>query len=136
MTGTVPDVAEDAITIVLADDHPVVRSGLKMLLEAEDDLEVVAEAGDTDSARRTVLGYKPGVLVLDLNMPGGSSLEAIPAHDRELAGDGDRGLDDAGGPGLRTRGAARRRQGLRAQAGGRHRARPGGARRGRRRHAG
>ena len=67
------------ISIVLADDHAVVRSGLRMLLDAEDDLEVVAEAGDVDAARRTVLGYKPAVLVLDLNMPGGSSLEAIPA---------------------------------------------------------
>ena len=86
MTGTVPDVAEEAITIVLADDHPVVRSGLKMLLEAEDDLEVVAEAGDTEAARRTVLGYKPGVLVLDLNMPGGSSLEAIPAMTQSSPG--------------------------------------------------
>jgi two-component system, NarL family, response regulator NreC len=79
MTGTVPAVPEDAITIVLADDHPVVRSGLKMLLEAQDDLEVVAEVGDVDATRRSVLGYKPTVLVLDLNMPGGSSLEAIPA---------------------------------------------------------
>ena len=67
------------ITIVLADDHPVVRQGLRMLLEAEPDIEVVAEAGDVDAAKRYVLGHKPGVLVLDLNMPGGPSLEAIPA---------------------------------------------------------
>ena len=66
------------IKIVIADDHQVVRSGLKMLLDAEEDLEVVAEAGDVDSATRTVLGYKPDVLVLDLNMPDGSSLPAIP----------------------------------------------------------
>ena len=66
------------ISIVIADDHQVVRSGLKMLLDAEEDLEVVAEAGDVDSAKRTVLGYKPDVLVLDLNMPDGSSLPAIP----------------------------------------------------------
>jgi two-component system response regulator NreC len=79
MAGSVPLVAAQTITIALADDHPVVRSGLKMLLEAEDDLQVVAEAGDVDATRRTVLGYKPGVLVLDLNMPGGSGLEAIPA---------------------------------------------------------
>ena len=68
-----------SVTIVLADDHQVVRSGLRMLLEAEPDFEVVAEAGDVDAARRYVLGYKPTVLVLDLNMPGGSSLKAIPA---------------------------------------------------------
>ena len=66
------------IRIVLADDHAVVRSGLKMLLETESDFEVVAEAGDTESAKRYVRGHKPMVLVLDLNMPGGSSLEALP----------------------------------------------------------
>jgi two-component system response regulator NreC len=73
-----PDEGAATITIVLADDHAVVRSGLRMLLEAEDDLEVVAEAGDVDAAQRFVLGHKPTVLVLDLTMPGGSSLEAIP----------------------------------------------------------
>ena len=70
--------AADAITIVLADDHAVVRSGLRMLLEAEPDIEVIAEAGGVDEARRYTLGHKPAILVLDLNMPGGSSLEAIP----------------------------------------------------------
>jgi two-component system response regulator NreC len=63
---------------VLADDHTIVRSGLHMLLDAEPDLEVVAEAGDVEEAVRKVLAYKPGVIVLDLSMPGGSSLEAIP----------------------------------------------------------
>ena len=77
-----PTAAKGQITIVLADDHPVVRSGLRMLLEAESDIEVVAEAGDVDSAQRYVLGHKPTVLVLDLNMPGGSSLEAIPTSPR------------------------------------------------------
>lgn len=70
---------ESAITVVLADDHQVVRSGLRMLIEAEPGMEVVAEAGDVESAKRYVLGHKPSVLMLDLNMPGGSSLEAIPA---------------------------------------------------------
>jgi two-component system, NarL family, response regulator NreC len=79
MSDSVPRVGEDTITIILADDHPVVRSGLRMLLEAEDDIEVLAETGDVDATRRSVLGHKPNVLVLDLNMPGGSSLEAIPA---------------------------------------------------------
>jgi two-component system, NarL family, response regulator NreC len=65
-------------TILIADDHQVVRSGLKMLLDAEEDFEVVAEAGDVGAAARAVLGYKPDVIVLDLNMPGGSSLTAIP----------------------------------------------------------
>lgn len=70
--------AAEPIRIVLADDHAVVRSGLRMLLDNESDFEVVAEASDVDSARRYVLGHHPAVLVLDLNMPGGSSLEAIP----------------------------------------------------------
>jgi two-component system, NarL family, response regulator NreC len=68
----------DAITIVLADDHVVVRSALRLLLEAEPDIKVVAEAGDADAAIRYVSGHRPTVLILDLNMPGGSGLQAIP----------------------------------------------------------
>lgn len=68
------------VTIVLADDHVVVRAGLRLLLDAEAGFEVVAEAGDVDATLRAVLGYKPSVLVLDVNMPGSepSSLERIP----------------------------------------------------------
>jgi len=65
-------------TIVLADDHTVVRNALRMLLDAEPGFEVVAEAGDVDSAVRYVRGHKPAVLILDLNMPGRSSLDAVP----------------------------------------------------------
>ena len=67
------------VTIVLADDHAIVRGALRRLLEAKEGLEVVAEAGDVPAAVRKVRGYKPDLLVLDLNMPGGSSLAAIPA---------------------------------------------------------
>jgi two-component system, NarL family, response regulator NreC len=68
-----------AITVVLADDHAVVRAGLHLLLERTGDIEVVSEAGTADDAVRTVLGHKPAVLVLDLNMPGElTSLDAIP----------------------------------------------------------
>ena len=63
---------------MLADDHTIVRHGLQRLLDAEADFEVVAEAGDTEEAVRKVLAYKPTVIVLDLTMPGGSSLAAIP----------------------------------------------------------
>ena len=69
---------ESQITIVLADDHLVVRSGLRMLLEAEDGFEVVAEAGDVAEARQRVRAFRPSVLLLDLNMPDGPSLPAIP----------------------------------------------------------
>jgi two-component system, NarL family, response regulator NreC len=72
------ETTQDLITVVLADDHEVVRNGIRMVLEAEPDIEVVAEAGDADSAARYVLGHKPTVLVLDLTMPGGSGLDTIP----------------------------------------------------------
>jgi two-component system response regulator NreC len=71
------DTAE-TIRVVLADDHEIVRDGIRMILEAEPDIEVVAEAGDAESAARYVRGHHPDALVLDLNMPGSSSLEAIP----------------------------------------------------------
>ena len=63
---------------MIADDHAVVRSGLRLLLDGEEDFEVVAEAGDVDSARALRSRPPSGGLVLDLNMPGGSSLDAIP----------------------------------------------------------
>lgn len=66
------------ISIVVADDHAVMRSGLKMLLEAEADIEVVAEAGDVEETIRKLKAYKPDVLLLDLHMPGGPSLKFIP----------------------------------------------------------
>ena len=55
-----------------------------MLLDAEPDFEVVAEAGDVDSAKRYVRGHKPSVLVLDLNMPGEPTLPAIPTLREEF----------------------------------------------------
>jgi two-component system response regulator NreC len=74
--GTVPGM--DPVRIVLADDHAVVRAGLRLLLDAEDDLTVLAEAGDIETAKRMTRAHRPDVLVLDLNMPGGESLPAIP----------------------------------------------------------
>lgn len=84
--GTVTHMSDEAATpvqegttsIVIADDHAVMRSGLRMLLEAEADLEVVAEAGDVEETIRKLKGYKPDVLLLDLHMPGGPSLQFIP----------------------------------------------------------
>ncbi len=68
----------EPIRVVIADDHSVVRRGLRQVLESEGGFEIVAEAGDIDGARRYVRGHHPDVLVLDLNMPEGSSLDAVP----------------------------------------------------------
>jgi two-component system, NarL family, response regulator NreC len=73
-----PPAPANSISIVLADDHEVVRNGLRMVLEAEDGLEVIAEAGDLETTRRYVRAHRPRVLVLDVNLPEGSSLPAIP----------------------------------------------------------
>lgn len=63
---------------MLADDHPVVRAGLRILLQAELSLKVVAEFADLPSTVRGVPALRPDVLVLDLAMAGSSSLTAIP----------------------------------------------------------
>lgn len=80
---TVP--AVDPIRIVLADDHAVVRTGLRLLLDGEEGLEVVAEAGEIDTAKRMVRAHRPDVLVLDLNMPGPESVPAIPELAQQTA---------------------------------------------------
>jgi two-component system response regulator NreC len=69
----------DSIRLVLVDDHEVVRGGLRRVLEAQPGWIVEAEAGDMDRALRAVLGHKPDILILDLNLAGVSSLEYIPA---------------------------------------------------------
>ena len=68
----------EPIRLVIADDHAVVRKGLRLLIDAEPGLRVVAEAGTVPDAVRKTRAHRAGVLILDLNMPGGSSLEAIP----------------------------------------------------------
>ena len=68
----------DRISVVLADDHELVREGIRMVLESEPDIEVVAQAPDAETAARYVLGHKPTILVLDLSMPGAPSLDLIP----------------------------------------------------------
>jgi two-component system response regulator NreC len=70
--------ARAPIRVVIADDHAVVRRGLRQVLDSEEDLEVVAEAATLSDARRYILGHRPDVLVLDLNLPEGLSLGAIP----------------------------------------------------------
>jgi two-component system, NarL family, response regulator NreC len=68
---------EQTIRVVLADDHALMRRTLRLLLEAEEGVEVIAEASDLVSLVRHVDAHQPHVLVLDLGMPDGSSSEAI-----------------------------------------------------------
>jgi two-component system, NarL family, response regulator NreC len=75
-TGS-PIRAASPIHVVLADDHTLMRRGVRMLLDDEQDVQVIAEASDLESVARGVRSHQPHVLVLDLNMPGGSSIEAI-----------------------------------------------------------
>jgi two-component system response regulator NreC len=75
----VTEVGTRTVSIVVADDHAVVRSGLRRLLDAAPDLEVVAEAGDVDGTLDAIREHQPAILVLDLHMPGGGSLSALPA---------------------------------------------------------
>ena len=71
--------AEGKIGVVLVDDHAVVRGALKALLEGQDDLEVLGEAGDLAAAREVAAELQPRVLVLDVNLPDGLAVEALPA---------------------------------------------------------
>jgi two-component system, NarL family, response regulator NreC len=71
------------IQVVVVDDHAVVRSGLRLLLAAEGDLEVVGEAGDAREAVFEVRAHKPDVILLDVVMPGESGIEAVPKLLRE-----------------------------------------------------
>jgi two-component system response regulator NreC len=76
MAGTGSD-GEAQITIVLADDHAVVRGALRALLEGQPDFEVVGEAGDIESAEAAVAAEAPRVLILDVNMPDGVSVDVL-----------------------------------------------------------
>jgi two-component system response regulator NreC len=71
---------------VVVDDHAVVRSGLRLLLDAEDDIDVVAEAGDARQAVFEARAHKPDVILLDVVMPGRSGIEAIPDLMKESPG--------------------------------------------------
>jgi two-component system, NarL family, response regulator NreC len=78
--------AAEVITVVIADDHRIVRDGLKLILDEQLDIDVVAEGGDVDVAATHVVDHRPSILLLDLNMPGGSSIDLIPTI-RELSAD-------------------------------------------------
>lgn len=85
MAASTPD-GESAITLVLADDHAVVRGALKALLEGQPGFAVVGEATDIASARATVAAEEPAVLVLDVNMPDGLAVDAVAGLREEAPG--------------------------------------------------
>ncbi|HET9116165.1 MAG TPA: response regulator transcription factor [Gaiellaceae bacterium] len=66
------------IRLLIVDDHQLVRSGLRRLLEGEEDIAVEDEAGNAYDAVRLARLHKPDVILLDVVMPGGSGLDAIP----------------------------------------------------------
>ena len=71
MTGT-------ALRILLADDHAVLRAGLRMLLQAEPDMQVVGEAGQAQQVLEAAAQLQPDVILLDIAMPGASGLAFLP----------------------------------------------------------
>jgi DNA-binding NarL/FixJ family response regulator len=76
--GPSPDpAAERPIRVVLVDGHARMRRSLRLLLDGENGIKVIAEADDLATAVRHVNGHRPHVLVIDLRMPDGSSIEAI-----------------------------------------------------------
>lgn len=73
------------ITIVIADDHAILRAGLRMLLNAEVDMKVVGEAGDGEQALEQVRLKKPDVLLVDISMPGTSGVEVASEIKKRLS---------------------------------------------------
>ncbi len=76
--GTVPEREVEPVGVLIADDHPLFRDGLRLLLESTDDLRVMGEAGSGDEvvAQATEVPAPPDVVVMDLKMPGLSGIEA------------------------------------------------------------
>ena len=68
----------ERVSVLLVDDHTILRKGLRMMIEAEPDLCVVGEAGDADEALDLAAKLQPDVVILDLSLPGRSGLLVLP----------------------------------------------------------
>jgi two-component system response regulator NreC len=78
--------SKKTIRILVVDDHAVVRTGLRLLLDAEADIEVVGEAGDVQTAVFEAREKKPDVVLMDVVMPGQSGIEGVPQVLKEAPG--------------------------------------------------
>lgn len=70
---------DDKICVIIADDHPVVRQGLRQIIEREVDLEVLTEAGDGEAALESIVRLRPDVAVLDIDMPRMNGFDVLRA---------------------------------------------------------
>lgn len=73
-----PPAAATPLRVVVADDNPVVRAGLSVLLSGRDDIEVVAESADGRQAYEATVRHRPDVVLLDVRMPGVDGISALP----------------------------------------------------------
>lgn len=67
----------DAIKIIIADDHDLIRQGLKRIIDFEEDLSLIAEAENGEKALKMIIDYKPDVVLLDFNMPYMTGIEVL-----------------------------------------------------------
>jgi len=73
---------KEKYSLMLVDDHPMLRKGVAQLIDLEDNLEVIAEADNGDAAIRLAIQHQPDVILLDLNMHGLSGIETLSSLKR------------------------------------------------------